>query len=522
MGADSPPLEPVKFNPGNSPDPISIPALPRPLQQPTPARGTAGKPPKPRRRPIQQTQSDAVIINFLGNHNFPHIAHQAYEDPWLEEGEAEGSPQDDMNGIAGPGAAQLRNTAEHALQRQGSMDGRERSHSKSSAPLDMIMNQDNHHPRPRLDTSDKTLTSLQNTSVGIHMHRLPDLSAGSTEPPSSIIKTPDTSRDLPPIRSLKLINPDRKLPPIPAHYQQSPSSALPSPSSAMAGLQFTSSNKSTPSSAFPHSATSPPRSGLSPPLHVHDSAAMSPPAHPSSLRAVASPQTESTPSSMYSAPSYARSPGESVSSPELAMQLDGVMRPMLPLPTAPGMTSGVVFRCKMPQCTAPPFQTQYLLKSVHSSLPAPRVPFNAQPAPEPHPQTPPLLQVQPRIVPDRDAHPPLLSSFRANPSASSHMNVHSSSRPHYCPIKGCQRSETGRGFKRKNEMIRHGLVHKSPGYMCPFCPDREHKYPRPDNLQRHVKVHHVDKNKDDPVLREVLNQRNEGGGNRGRRKRAGS
>lgn len=35
-------------------------------------------------------------------------------------------------------------------------------------------------------------------------------------------------------------------------------------------------------------------------------------------------------------------------------------------------------------------------------------------------------------------------------------------------------------------MIRHGLVHQSPGYVCPFCPDREHKYPRPDNLQRYV------------------------------------
>ncbi|RWA08023.1 hypothetical protein EKO27_g7094 [Xylaria grammica] len=30
-------------------------------------------------------------------------------------------------------------------------------------------------------------------------------------------------------------------------------------------------------------------------------------------------------------------------------------------------------------------------------------------------------------------------------------------------IKGCPRSEGGKGFKRKNEMIRHGLVHDSPG-----------------------------------------------------------
>ncbi|KAG7135872.1 hypothetical protein HYQ46_008825 [Verticillium longisporum] len=59
-------------------------------------------------------------------------------------------------------------------------------------------------------------------------------------------------------------------------------------------------------------------------------------------------------------------------------------------------------------------------------------------------------------------------------------------------------------------MIRHGLVHESPGYVCPFCPDREHKYPRPDNLQRHVRVHHVGTDKDDPLLREVLSQRPDG------------
>lgn len=118
------------------------------------------------------------------------------------------------------------------------------------------------------------------------------------------------------------------------------------------------------------------------------------------------------------------------------------------------------------------------------------------------------------------------------------MNVHSQTRPHFCPVKGCPRSEGGKGFKRKNEMIRHGLVHQSPGYVCPFCPDREHKYPRPDNLQRyasatakccmhlltryfrHVRVHHVDKDKDDPQLRDVLAQRPEGG-SRGRRRRVG-
>ncbi|KAF2030366.1 hypothetical protein EK21DRAFT_65653 [Setomelanomma holmii] len=114
--------------------------------------------------------------------------------------------------------------------------------------------------------------------------------------------------------------------------------------------------------------------------------------------------------------------------------LDGALAStaiILPPPNGSGIqqiASHGAFRCEYPGCNAAPFQTQYLLNS--------------------------------------------------------HTNVHSQSRPHYCPVAGCPRSEGGKGFKRKNEMIRHGLVHQSPGYVCPFCPDREHKYPRPDNLQR--------------------------------------
>ncbi|KAH8590453.1 hypothetical protein B0O99DRAFT_521152, partial [Bisporella sp. PMI_857] len=69
----------------------------------------------------------------------------------------------------------------------------------------------------------------------------------------------------------------------------------------------------------------------------------------------------------------------------------------------------------------------------------------------------------------------------------SHAVVHSSARPHYGSVKGCPRSKGGKGFKgfkRKNEIIRHALVHDSPGYVCPFCTDKERKHPRPDNLQR--------------------------------------
>ncbi|KAJ5086102.1 hypothetical protein N7532_010873 [Penicillium argentinense] len=134
-------------------------------------------------------------------------------------------------------------------------------------------------------------------------------------------------------------------------------------------------------------------------------------------------------------------------------------------PQANGVATTGSYKCTHPGCTAPPFQTQYLLNS--------------------------------------------------------HANVHSQDRPHFCPVDGCPRGVGGKGFKRKNEMMRHGLVHNSPGYVCPFCPDQQHKYPRPDNLQRHVRVHHVDKNKDDPILRQVLAQRPVGS-TRGRRRRMNS
>ncbi|GAB1320426.1 hypothetical protein MFIFM68171_10636 [Madurella fahalii] len=168
-----------------------------------------------------------------------------------------------------------------------------------------------------------------------------------------------------------------------------------------------------------------------------------------------------TPNGMHRPPDYVRSPTElSGSDQSIPASAASITERM----SIEGITHTGAYTCKVPGCNAPPFQTQYLLNS--------------------------------------------------------HANVHSSARPHYCPVPGCPRSEGGKGFKRKNEMIRHGLVHDSPGYVCPFCPDREHKYPRPDNLQRHVRVHHMDKDKDDPLLRGVLAQRPDGP-NRGRRRRGG-
>ncbi|KAL4753608.1 hypothetical protein BDW72DRAFT_190821 [Aspergillus terricola var. indicus] len=133
----------------------------------------------------------------------------------------------------------------------------------------------------------------------------------------------------------------------------------------------------------------------------------------------------------YDPPSTAsnRSPASSYPTP-IERASTGACEPVGFAPSSQGNTAASTgtFKCSHPGCTAPPFQTQYLLNS--------------------------------------------------------HANVHSQDRPHFCPIEGCSRGPGGKGFKRKNEMIRHGLVHNSPGYVCPFCPDQQHKYPRPDNLQR--------------------------------------
>lgn len=119
----------------------------------------------------------------------------------------------------------------------------------------------------------------------------------------------------------------------------------------------------------------------------------------------------------------------------------------------------------------------------------------------------------------------MAAPFQTKDILDSHSDLHNSSRPHHCPVKRCARGEEGVGFKRLNEMIRHSMIHDSPGYVCPFCKDLEYKYPRPDNLKwwgyslepdnqkliiwqrcRHVRIHHADKRKD-PLLRNILRQR---------------
>ncbi|KAB8356503.1 hypothetical protein FH972_024086 [Carpinus fangiana] len=107
------------------------------------------------------------------------------------------------------------------------------------------------------------------------------------------------------------------------------------------------------------------------------------------------------------------------------------------------------------------------------------------------------------------------SHFTSRFELNSHRYVHTENRPYFCPLTTCPRSKGGKGFKRENELTRHSLVHSSPGYVCPYCPNK--KYPRPDNLLRHVGTHHKEIQKDDPRLKDNLKRGRRSGNGRQRR-----
>ncbi|KAF4554171.1 Zinc finger C2H2 type domain-containing protein 9 [Elsinoe fawcettii] len=345
----------------------------------------------------------------------------------------------------------------------------------------------------RLKTSEQTLDQQhQSTEPGPNSDNHPT----SAQPPllgPNTSSSPKTER-LPSFRHISKIADSAGEDSRPSTYPPPPPPVYPPPTAANQSPVLphhpypaaTSANHSygyplqpSPSSAItdPFYPTSPPSATFSAPGNVYN------PRRPS-FPISAGPQPpplNSMPTGSSSGESYTQTSsvgeGQSTSQTtpiESAGPIDNTGRPKFPLPP-PNMTGGVPpnstaagpWYCEHPGCTASPFPTQYLLNS--------------------------------------------------------HATSHSQSRPHYCPIPGCPRGEGGKGFKRKNEMIRHGLTHDTPGYVCPFCPDRGHRYPRPDNLQRHVRVHHIDKDRDDPMLREVLSQRAGGmsGGGRGRRRRTG-
>ncbi|KAL8953282.1 MAG: hypothetical protein Q9222_000848 [Ikaeria aurantiellina] len=485
-----------------------------------------------KRRPkTQASQGDAVLIGFLGGLNLPDVATRAGEEPLNSASQSEtGELAEEMESEDGGASGKqdlLIQTAQDAL----SVDGNEGRNAV--APSETAR-----RVRPKITTQpvapisrdqDKRVhTKLpanrerRHNPSSVKTENLDPALAGAVDGTQQQRHSTSEATDAhsssplatsPRLRQFMASNGSETLPAIqsatPSLSAKSPNSqqSLPSISAQLGELvDGPSPNENIPNrSSFPmaNGIQSPPMSGISPrPNHYpspqtrlnsfptpypaaqpspastyseispresyrpgHDPTSMSPPGKPGPPyynTGRASQNDELTPQSAESHQPFKTFAASLSPNGEQGNFDPG--RPILPPLPGTGPLAQGNFRCDFPGCTAAAFQTQYLLNS--------------------------------------------------------HANVHSQNRPHYCPVKTCPRSEGGKGFKRKNEMIRHGLVHQSPGYVCPFCPEREHKYPRPDNLQRHVRVNHTDQDMNDPRLRDVLAQRSEGGA-RGRRRRFG-
>ncbi|KAI4208008.1 MAG: hypothetical protein LQ348_000378 [Seirophora lacunosa] len=521
----------VNLRPSLSPE-----LLPSPAKSSSPDRMSRSPRQKgrKRRRKTQASQGDAVLIGFLGGLNLPDVATRAGESPLNSASQSEADdfaqdmePEDgestvkkdhlvqtaqdalsvDDNGDRGVGESarrirpkiltqSLSSTSRDSDRRvqvkpQGKEERRNNASAVKTENLDPALGGlvDGNHQRrfsppltegaPR--SSDKHGSSPLATSARLRQFMASNgsetLPAIQNATPVTSTKSPSGQQSLPSISAQlgELVDgpsPHETLPtrssfPMPNGIQSPPMSGIsprpnhyPSPQTRLNTFP-TPYPATQPSPASTFGEVSP----REPFRASHDPTSMSPPSKPGPPYYTSGRMAQNDELTPQSAESYAGLKGFAGGiSPNSDHPNIEPGRPILPpLPGSGNLVTGT-FKCDFPGCTAAPFQTQYLLNS--------------------------------------------------------HANVHSQNRPHYCPVKTCPRSEGGKGFKRKNEMIRHGLVHQSPGYICPFCPEREHKYPRPDNLQRHVRANHTDRDMNDPRLRDVLAQRLEGG-TRGRRRKFG-
>ncbi|KAL7787019.1 hypothetical protein V8C37DRAFT_412260 [Trichoderma ceciliae] len=458
-------LDSVPFDPDEAPSPGSPrmtavnlkleltesppPDIPSDKVSPPPTDGFS----KSNRPKIHPVSGDAVLVTYLGNGRHPEIArsagHQALPGgddnfEYSDDDAPQKSPSRDTNHLAEADIVQRPRTtmsrinslqafATNALQAVGGLapyHGFDKPSSDLSASTCQLSIHDDVLPSPKRHVqSPSVLLGGRLSTADNGPQALLSPGSGALAPLQEMSPNYDSnngqSMSLPSIRST-LFDIDHRLPtemPTPDNnrdlairptgdartFSRSPTVGVSRFQSIPVGGRV--SPPISPSEAYQRSLPSPNSLPASSPYGLTPSGSM----HRSPAEY---PNNASTNKTLQ--PGYAiASPTNMTSSVADRMSIDGITNPQ----------TGT-YVCTFNNCTAPPFQTQYLLNS--------------------------------------------------------HANVHSSARPHYCPVQGCSRAEGGKGFKRKNEMIRHGLVHDSPGYVCPFCADREHKYPRPDNLQSHL------------------------------------
>ena len=400
---------------------------------------------KSNRSKNKPSQGDAVLVSFMDNGRRPEIALEAAKQLLASEHEFE---EESFKG-GPPITLQNPHLAAIAAAAGALAQGLQESTEQESAA-----GAQGGAPSAAVETGDaQPMEDVKPSIPSANATQVPDYSGQPSPDPAVKVEKPPTAGELPPIRhnspKMGMQNGNgtvaMSLPSLSesiGNLNHIPKTVAPAESST-----FSQSPPNRPAIQFPPMGhVSPPRS----PTNVFGPRRELPSptggrGHPyyyghSRTNTADTPQYSSA-SDYNSANTETPSTDNSISTPATIldrMSIDGITNPQI---------GG--FRCAYPNCTAAPFHTQVSFQAF--------LPYNVQP-----------------LIPLKY----LLNS---------HANVHSSNRPHYCSVKGCPRSEGGKGFKRKNEMIRHGLVHDSPGYVCPFCPDREHKYPRPDNLQRYVR-----------------------------------
>lgn len=385
-----------KLKPSPSPDEDSIPSQ-SPKVEPSEGKG--------RKRRHQPSVVDTVLINNLADHNLPDVGFRAGRSPLNSDSEAD-EPMD----VDGPaaGVRALQHTAQNVLDVVGV------SHEDSSTPSDLVKQEPARRakpprletrdlvtrsrdasrirssPHPRRNTHISTGTQLDDTALP-EAHRqsdLPKLSAlaifrpeGPSEatlpaihsPSNSHPKSPANQQNLPSFQELNndlgtsdnstiqhnmKIHQQHAMP-----LQSSPSNVIGSRSAATLPSPQTRINNYT-HPAFAHNQLSP-STALSPdgPSPRDITFGMSPPSTRSSgpyfVQARTAASDQRTPMSAESIPS-AGTPFSSEISP------NGVGRPVLPPLPDPGLLVSPNYRCDYQDCTAAPFSTQYLLKSVPS------------------------------------------------------------------------------------------------------------------------------------------------------------
>ena len=419
----SPPLVPqiVNLKPSPSPD-----YLPPPERSPTPEclsrSSNLNSKGKKRRPKAQASQGDAVLIGFMGGLNHPDLATKAGEVPLPQFDDSDvddpmdvdGREQTDESKKASDKGTDLVHLAENALPLVGRNNGHDASKNEHSRPArPKILTQTNlpeakdavhikaeyrqSPPSARSNSPKRTqyeLSASHSPSKRSHRKADPDsaaispmlrrftipnsersptetLPAMQQSPPSSSSRSPNGQHSLPSLRAIQLEplldgrSPNESAshginrPPFPLSngtVNSPPMSSVvarsaqyPSPQTRMNGSFH---------QAYPHGQPSPAYSdAMSPPEK---------PIHPQCHPGGRTPQSEElTPQSAQSAESHLSTSSFSTASSPNPQQLDmDRNRPILP--PLSGMAGGSLmigtFKCEHAGCTAPAFQTQYLLK----------------------------------------------------------------------------------------------------------------------------------------------------------------